>query len=186
MNMLKKLFEFQRGLMEKLAPVERELGYSPPPVPLDFRQRQHQDWFRLMSWYLTEEIVETLTSGPEEHSSELADCLHFAIELCILSGLDGEEFSRRFEQAEQLDLFEEAPEEYSLTDVLISLGLAVNLLKAKHWKRNPQDTDIPELQSHLFSMLYRLICVIRSEGYCYHDIYMDKHKVNEKRIETNY
>ena len=46
---LQKLFDYQAGLMDKLAPVERELGYVPPPIPLDFNLRHHQDWFRLMS-----------------------------------------------------------------------------------------------------------------------------------------
>jgi len=184
--MIEKLFEFQRGLMEKLAPVETELGYTPPPVPLDFAQRAHQDWFRLMSWYLTEEIVEALTATDDNRPEELADCLHFAIELCILAGVTGADMKDRIHLAEQLNFFEEHPWTYTLADVQVDLGLAANLLKAKHWKRNPQPTDPNRVKEHLSNMLYKLIQVMKGQGICYHQEYMKKHAENENRIKTHY
>lgn len=184
--MLEKLFDFQASLMEKLAPVELELGYSPPPVPLDFSLRQSQDWFRLMSWYLTEEIVETLTAKPEETPGELADCLHFAIELCILAGITGQKAQAQLKAADQMDLFADFLKTYTLQDVLVDLGKAVNLMKAKHWKRNPQPTDVETVQLHLYNMLYKLILVIRTHSLEPETIYMAKHKMNEDRIQARY
>ena len=183
---MKELFDFQRSLMDKLAPVERELGYTPPPIPLDFTLRPHQDWFRLMSWYLTEEIVETLTATQQDRPEELADCLHFAIELCILAGINPEDYGRREYAAKQLDMFVDHPWQYHLRDVLIDLGRAVNLLKAKHWKRKPQPVNLERFQDHLFNMLFKLVQVIRGDGLKPEEIYMAKHQKNEERIKTKY
>lgn len=180
--MLHNLFVYQRSLMDKLAPVERALGYTPPPVPLDFNLRAHQDWFRLMSWYLVEEIVETQIAPKEMHSEELADCLHFAIELCILAGVSPEQV----EAKAQLDMFEDAPRSYTLFDVTTALGAAVNLLKAKHLKRNPQSTNLELFRSRLAYTLYVLLRHILSHGYKADEIYMAKHKENENRIQTHY
>lgn len=179
---MQDIFDFQRSLMEKLAPVEQSLGYTPPPVPLDFTNRQHQDWFRLMSWYLVEELVEALTAPAEERPEELADCLHFATELCILAGVSAEELA--FHRS--IDEYDEAPWQYSLEDVLISLGMGVNLLKAKHWKKNPQPTNLTLFRSHLSGMLYRLVKHIEAQRLDPHEIYFAKHKKNEERIQNNY
>lgn len=177
-----KIFAYQQSLMDKLAPVEISLGYTPPQVPLDFTQRQHQDWFRLMSWYLTEELVEALTATPEEKAEELADCLHFATELCILAGAtpDDVEFHSR------VDEYADAPWQYTLEDVLIALGMANNLLKAKHWKKNPQPTNLESFKTYLSGMLYRLVKHIEAQKLSPEDIYFAKHKKNEERIQTNY
>jgi len=180
--MLQKVFEFQRSLMEKLAPVETELGYTPPPVPLDFTSRAGQDWFRLMSWYLQEEMVEVWTATPQSLSEELADCLHFAVELCILAGIT----SDRIEALRQADQYEGLPWTYQMLDVSIALGLAVNMLKAKHWKRNPQVTDLEQFQAQVAQVLYRLLMVIRHQGHDFHAIYMAKHRTNEERIQNKY
>ena len=179
---MKELFDFQASLMEKLAPVERELGYTPPPIPLDFNQRAHQDWFRLMSWYFTEELVEVITAKPEDRGEELADALHFSIELCILAGVDHE----RVQSHSQQDLFEDCPISVSLMSPLITLGRAVNLLKAKHWKRNPQPLDLPDFQSLVSLHLYQLLNYIRTQGFDPKVIYMAKHQKNEERIKTQY
>lgn len=179
---LQKLFDYQAGLMEKLAPVEGELGYTPPPIPLDFTQRGHQDWFRMMSWYFTEEVVETLSAKVEDRPEELADCLHFSIELCILAGVTPE----RVRQHAQLDLYEPTATEFSLVQSLITLGQAVNLLKAKHWKRNPQPVDLPQFQSLVSLSTYQLLRCILSEQLNPEVIYMAKHQENENRIKSCY
>lgn len=182
MSKLLELFKYQRSLMEKLAPVEIELGYTPPPVPLDFTTRQGQDWFRLMSWYLQEEIVEASTATPENFPDELADCFHFAVELCILAEID----HSRIETILNLEDLEPYSEPFTMESVSQSLGLACNLLKMKHWKRNPQPTDMKTFQYHLMLMVYRLVMVARDHDLDFHEIYMKKHSVNENRIKDKY
>jgi hypothetical protein len=180
--MLHKVFEYQESLMKKLHPVEVSLGYSPPLYPIDLGSRKAQDWFRLMSWYFTEELLEAMLAEKKDEAEELADALHFAVELCILAGIDADEVKAHA----QLDMFDEVPWTYQLQDVLVPLGAANNLLKAKHWKLNPQETDPEKFKRHLREMLHRLLSYIRHHGYCFHTDYFAKHKINEQRIRDKY
>lgn len=179
---MKEIFEKQRDLMEQLAPVEISLGYSPPAIPLDFSQRKDQDWFRLMSWYLVEEIVEAQMANPEDQPEELADCLHFATELCILAGVSPQEV----QLYGQMDIFNEVPWQFTLSDVIVSLGTTNNMLKAKHWKKNPQPTDLKQFRAKVGYMLYQLVKCIEATGNHPDTIYFAKHKKNEERIQNNY
>ncbi len=180
--MLNKVFDFQRSLMEKLAPVEQSLGYTPPQIPLDFTQRAHQDWFRLMSWYLVEEISEAVHATPEELPEELADCLHFAVELCILADVTPDDLQPIF----QMDLFDDIPAQFQLIDVVSILGMAVNKLKGKHWKKQFAPPDMHQFQTLLANMLFRLVTVMWSHNVDPYAEYFKKHELNEVRIQTGY
>lgn len=176
------LFGYQRSLMEKLKPVEIELGYRPPKIPLDLTQRRDQDWFRLMSWYLVEEIAEVLNALEKDIPEELADALHFAIELGILAGCTPDDVELHRAMDNQSDL----PLPYGLTDVIAILGGAVNLLKAKHWKRKPQDTDPQAFRNQVALTIHALVRVIEVHGLDPETIYIAKHKENEDRIKRHY
>ena len=180
--MLDKVFDFQRSLMEKLAPVEQSLGYTPPSIPLDFTRRDHQDWFRLMSWYLVEEISETISAPAAELPEELADCLHFAVELCILAGVTPDDIQPIF----QMDLFDDIPEQFELIDVISVLGMAVNKLKGKHWKKQFTPPDMHQFQTLLANVLFRLVKVMWSHNVDPYAEYFKKHQKNETRIESGY
>ncbi len=123
-----------------------------------------------------------MLSPKAEEAEELADALHFGVELCILAGITADEIKAH----SQLDMFDEAPWTYQLQDVLVPLGAANNLLKAKHWKRNPQETDPEAFKRHLKEMLHRLLSYIKHHGYCFHTDYFAKHQKNEERIQTGY
>ena len=181
-KMLNKVFDFQRSLMEKLAPVEQSLGYTPPQIPLDFTQRAHQDWFRLMSWYLVEEISEAVHATPEELPEELADCLHFAVELCILADVTPDDIQLIL----QMDLFDDIPAQFQLIDVVSILGMAVNKLKGKHWKKQFAPPDMHQFQTLLANMLFRLVTIMWSHNVDPYAEYFKKHELNEVRIQNNY
>ena len=179
---LTKIFEFQRSLMDSLKPVEIELGYTPPPVPLDLSIREHQHHFRMMSWYLVEEIVETKISHPEETAEEMADALHFAVELCILAGID----PSWIEALIRARSYEPYPEPQTLDHVILHLGMANNLLKAKHWKKVPKPTDQDQFRFHLKDMMVSLLRCFAQCGIDPSEEYFKKHKINEQRIQTGY
>lgn len=179
---LNRIFDFQRKLMYQLAPVEQSLGYTPPQIPLDFATRDGQDWFRRMSWFLVEEIVEANTAQPDQYAEELADCLHFAVELCILAGVTPSDVKTLF----QINLFDDVPSTYCTQDVINSLGMAVNLLKGKHWKKQFSPPNLPLFQTLLANMLFRLINIMISRGIDPEAEYFKKHKENEIRIATGY
>jgi hypothetical protein len=74
----------------------------------------------------------------------------------------------------------------TLPGVIWYLGNAVNTLKAKHWKKNPQPVDYPRLRSNLSCMLNELVQLIKGQGLNPEEIYFAKHAINEKRIQNNY
>lgn len=174
---LYRIYEHQRDLMEKIAPKERENGYLAPPPPLDLRLREHQQHFRMMAWFFTEEVVESLLASDEEHAEELSDVLHFLTELCILTDVSPESV------AAVLILTDFRPD---ILDVLIQVGRAANRMKAKPWKSNPQPTDEKEVQRCLGTALAYMWKHIQIEGHDPHEIYFHKNEINKKRIETGY
>lgn len=179
---LTPIFKHQLSLMEKLKPVEISLGYTPPSIPLDFTIRAHQDWFRSYSWYLVEELVEAQTAPPALLAEEMADALHFAVELCIMADIS----PYRVESLIYLQSLDPCPELSTLNMIIVHLGLANNLLKAKPWKKEPKPTHIPTFQNHLMNSLISLLACFTQLGIDPHEEYFKKHKINEKRIRDGY
>ena len=171
------VFEHQRDLMERIAPKELENGYLAPTPPLDLRLREHQQHFRLMAWFLTEGIVESITADEESFSEEMSDVLHFMVELCILADVSPEAV---------LATYTQAPLRPDVLDVLIQVGKAANRMKAKPWKSNPQPTDEEAVQRCLRTALAYLWKYNQIEGYDPSQIYFNKNEINKKRIETGY
>ena len=171
------VFEHQRELMDRLAPKERENGYLAPTPPLDMQLREHQQHFRMMAWFFTEEVVESLLASDEEHAEELSDVLHFLTELCILTDVSPESV------AAVLVSTDSRPD---ILDVLIQVGNAANRMKAKPWKSNPQPTDEEAVQRSLRTALAYMWKYIQIEGHHPHEIYFHKNEINKKRIETGY
>lgn len=174
---LYRIFEHQRDLMERLAPKELENGYLAPTPPLDLQLREHQQHFRLMAWFFTEEVVESLLASDEEHAEELSDVLHFLTELCILADVSPESV------AAVLIATDSRPD---VLDVLIQVGKAANRMKAKPWKSNPQPTDEEAVQRCLRTALAYLWKYIQAEGHDPHEIYFHKNEINKKRIQSGY
>lgn len=174
---LYRIFEHQRDLMEQLAPKERENGYFPPAPPLDLQLREHQQHFRLMAWFFTEEVVESFLASDEEHAEELSDVLHFLTELCILTGVSPESV------AAVVVAMDSRPD---ILDVLIQVGKAANCMKAKPWKSNPQPTDEKAVQRCLRTALAYMWKYIQIEGYDPHEIYFHKNEINKKRVQGGY
>lgn len=178
---LANIFAKQRQLMTALEPVEISLGYNPCPVPLDFTQRSQQDWFRLMSWYLTEELVEMTIAPVKDKPEELADCLHFMVELCLLAGVE----YRQVTFALDMGLYDPEPE-LGPFSVIVQVGKANNLLKAKHWKKEPKPADMDRFRYSLIQALITLLRMFQVQGLNPEEEYMKKHTINEGRIQSGY
>lgn len=174
---LYRIFEHQRDLMDRIAPKELENGYLAPTPPLDLRLREHQQHFRMMAWFFTEEVVESLLASDEEHAEELSDVLHFLTELCILTEVSPESVVAVLIRSDFRP---------DILDVLIQVGKAANLMKAKPWKSNPQPTDEEAVQRSLRTALAYMWKYIQIEGHDPHEIYFHKNEINKKRIETGY
>lgn len=175
---LTEIFEHQAALARKFHPIEFMNGYTPPAWPVNIQSRHGQDRLRQFAWWITEEITEALTAPEELFGEELADILHFSVEICLISGIIPETVLNHG-VARNLD---PSPEPQSLTEVLIELGRGINLLKAKPWKKDPKPTDPDMLIYHLSKSLFILLGTIRRHQFDPSIIYFAKKKVNEQRI----
>src|SRR5262249_568360 len=92
---LTDIFKHQEEYMRKLVPTYLHNGFTKhKDWPWDLNGRDSQEEFRLLGWRFTEEVLEAgecyyTMSEPmrsEALKEELADALHFLIELAIVSG----------------------------------------------------------------------------------------------------
>jgi len=171
------VFEHQRELMDALAPKEEANGYTPPTPPLDLQDRGHQQHFRMMAWFLTEEVVEAIIAKEDEYPEELSDVLHFMVELCILADVSPEAV---------LATHTTLDNHPDLLDVLIQVGKATNMLKAKPWKSNPQPTDEAEFQRTLRYGLAYLLRFLKIYDLDFHRVYFLKNGINKQRLQNGY
>lgn len=181
---LKIIFEQQKLLMKALHPKELAIGYNPPLAPMNLNFRPHQDWMRMLAWYLTEEIVEAEDAADlPSLAAELSDCLHFAVEICIFSGLDHTCVESHF----GMDSLDDVPPIPNLTNAIFSLGRAVNLLKLKPWKASAH-SPVSHLafQAHISKVLFHILKEIKYEKLDPLSIYRDKNFINHQRNANGY
>ena len=179
---LQKIFDAQTELMHKYHPIEEALGYHPPHAPVDIQSRTGQDRLRQFAWWITEEVVELETADPDEIMGEMSDVLHFVVELCILSGVDATVSI----PSKLLNQFEPMPEIVDPYDIILTVGEAINKLKAKPWKQTPKPVDEDLFRSAIKEAL-RITCqLIDQQGWDIEELYFMKNAVNQTRIQTGY
>lgn len=175
LDQLAEIFQHQTHLARKFHPHELMNGYTPPTWPVNLQTRHGQDRLRQFAWWITEEFAEFMSAPKEDKPEELADMLHFAVEIQLNCG---------FTAADTLQ--HSIPEEYTQAhqplDALVELGRAMNLLKKKPWKLEPKDTDPETFKFHLTRSLYWLLHAFDNLGYHAYDLYFQKKKINEQRI----
>lgn len=98
--MLSEIFKNQQELMDQFGHIEENSGLLLAPLKkVDLHDRFHQSLIRDFAWRVTEELTEA-TSQVEidgkiskEVKEEFMDCLHFMVELMILSGVEVSDIS---------------------------------------------------------------------------------------------
>lgn len=179
---LQKIFDAQMELMHKYHPIEKSLGYDFPQAPLDLQSRKGQDRLRQFAWFITEEVVELEQASPEEAKDEMSDVLHFVVELCILAGVDPVVQV----PSTLLNQFEPTPEYVDPYDIILHLGVAINMLKAKPWKQNPKPLDEEAFKKAIKEVLRVVAMLINQQAWDIEEIYFHKNAVNQTRIQTGY
>lgn len=99
-DMLEAIFTRQKELIEKYGPIERRNGIAVPDYPVFRETHLGQDHLKRVIWWCVEEIGEAanclkLKPWKQTHvetdwdhfDEELADALHFFVELFIARGL---------------------------------------------------------------------------------------------------
>lgn len=183
---LDNIFAKQTSVMHKYAEIEKM-----PAWPLNVNTREAQKWFKDFLWRTTEEIAESYEAflgGDQTHTiEELADALHFFVELLILAGFDAKWAGDQLWNAPERPLPDSASLAY--LEAHYWLGMVGNTLKNKPWKQTEMLTDEKKFEQMLSNSLIALMRVFHAHGaddetiYSY---YTRKNQVNQFRQRSNY
>lgn len=203
---LELIFARQKELMEKYHHIEESQGVGYGILQgrkLDLNEIRSQCLLKDFAWRVTEEITEAmdaLDSDDKTHfKEELADALHFLTELCLKAGVTPDMILENWvtKPKDGVDKFDAL-----LSPILVSdktafshpyptihfLGLAMNCLKQKPWKKTHILTDVKKFQGYLVEAYQNFCRLLRyySNSQEMFDFYFKKSKVNDFRIKTNY
>jgi hypothetical protein len=198
---LQSIFQKQGELIEKFHPIEAANGllhHPDVPVPLD--DKFGQAHLRDLAWRIVEEISEAYRSysDPDHREEELADALHFLVELAITSGLEPKDLGEFLEEVPGVDLLdglfeferiEPGEVKVKIANFIGDLGMSINELKNRAWKQKHTPTNQKKYKDGISVAFYSFICVCKSVGMTansLHGRYMAKHAVNEKRIADKF
>src|SRR5690606_18981467 len=191
---MKRIFDRQKELMDKYHIIEKEncriFEYQDENVPVDLDTIAGQARVKHLAWYCIEEIAEALDcTSIEQAQEEIVDAIHFFVELCITSGLDESDF-------EPLEVIYNRVRKFgfsinsSVSLFLQHLGMAMNRLKNKPWKRTHTPVNINVYRAGLILALTHLIHLAYRFGITTPkqliNLYMGKAEINRQRQEAGY
>ena len=193
-DITKAIFEHQMTLAKKYVEIENMGTLLEGDRSLNIQTKEGQLWIKEFAWRVTEELCEsiepvientdTLTEEHEKHyKEELADALHFFVEMCIIAGVEANELVKIEGIPMEADI---ALDDIGLMelqarhfDVVYYLGLMCNTLKNKRWKQSQIMTDIPKFKKYLILAWVSLITCFKEAQMTDADIYNFYHKKNE-------
>lgn len=119
-DMLAKIFDRQRELMEKYRDIESETlpHVVPAFIPVDLNSYLGQDQVKQrLFWTIVEisEVIDCLKNKPWKQTmietdinhfkEEMADALHFFVEACIIAGIDADELFSLYMRKSEVNKF---------------------------------------------------------------------------------
>ena len=204
-NMLEAIFKHQHALALKYLPIEKSNGLLlTDNVPVNIHNNRGQARLKDMTWRCVEEIAEAFEAAQKAEYlhfyEEMADAMHFLVELCILADVypscegNFDDLENHFDRAktyqpvdgEHLD--HEALQIYGM-DFVVQAGLACNCLKNKPWKTTHMMTDTEKFNKclrHAFTSFIELCKVSGFTAWGLYQMYMRKHEVNVFRQRSGY
>lgn len=199
-NPLHYIFDKQRELMEKYHVIEEANGLlQTPDVPVDLHDSKGQARLKDFAWRTMEEIGEALESkyrsGSLDHTQEeMADALHFLVEMCILSGVTATDILEGYEGLRELWYSRLPLASYAksgpLSTFVLDLGTACNFLKNKPWKQTHILTDEVRFKKAMItafkSFLYLCFTMGIPNEEVLFQLYFRKSEVNKFRQRSNY
>lgn len=198
------IFERQSELMKKYVEIENQNGLRwTTDIPVNIHTGKGQSQLKDFAWRVMEEVFESLEvylnmNNVEVHQSELtfhakeelADGLHFLIELLILAGIDNVVIKKVID--DELIVTQRQNQFCSFDSNIaffgVRLGRAMNLLKNKPWKQTQYDTDTARFYRYLLDSLkgYLDLMLNLMEPVDIMNFYFRKAQVNDFRIKSNY
>jgi phosphoribosyl-ATP pyrophosphohydrolase len=196
---LELIFKRQTELKDKYHHIEESQGVGYGLIKgltFDINEIRSQCLLKDLAWRVVEEITEAteaLQKGDMVHfREELADALHFLTELCIQVNITPDMIVKGINKPLNKDkfdiLFKGRSQEKDPYKPIYYIGLAMNCLKQKPWKKTHILTDEKKFQK-LIEYAYYFFCQYLS-AYATSDdafdFYFKKSRVNDFRIKSNY
>ena len=212
------IFLRQAELAEKYSPIERRNGFYYPDVVLrsendvclisapKIDDAVFQNWLKGMFWRVTEEVAEALENPVDSEVlrtwrnhfdtdtdlrhmlEELADALHFLVEVSISVGFSGRDICAIWDTLPVMS--DGASVRELCMDMIVSMGLCANTLKNKPWKNTQMPTDFGRFLGSLRVVWVSMVHLWR-DGLGFkpvevYTLYTKKACVNAFRQRTNY
>lgn len=190
---LRDMYNRQKTVAEKYKEIE-----NMPELPMNINTKIGQTFGKKMIYRTIEELAESYQSifDPENNavivdgidvhkSEELADALHFFLELFVVWGI-GPEF---LELAYKEYKYEEKSVIEAYWMATYRLGMIGQCCHNKPWKQSEVPVDIPLIRQCLKDAFFALLDVFRVNGNSdeqIYSLYTRKNKVNHFRINSNY
>lgn len=199
---LEIIFDRQKELAEKYDHIEEASGIGIGILnggQFDINEKRSQALCKDFAWRITEELTESyeaLSANDIHHAKEeLADSLHFMVELLIKCGMGFHFIKASFKNTGR-DVLDDIFKFYnnslscgSYWEVTFFLGKAMNCLKQKPWKQTHVLTDEFRFRQNLIDSFFCIISVAKYLGMNSTELlnyYFKKSKVNEFRQESKY
>lgn len=197
----------QRQLIEGYRHIERRNKLvMPDAIPVDFHSSAHQRFLKDLSWRVVEELAEAELARHElltadgsyddlihEHiREELADALHFLVELMIFSGFDSttvKKWDSTINWENGTPVTPRSSWEVHFTDFVAKLGWTMVALKNKSWKSTQMMTDSAEYKIRLraaWSAFVEFCLSAKFDAFQMLELYIKKSEVNLFRQRSNY
>lgn len=186
------IFARQKELMVKYKEIEQL-----PAAPVSLHTAAGQRVIKDFAWRAVEELTESYEAF-EKHGNreialqhgleELADSVHFFVELLIFAGITPGQCFTRTDRVPSLGSPDDDPTVY-YWEFTYKLGLAMNFLRNKAWKKSQVPTDEARFRTTILDAWDALIDVWRTLGCTQDDIYnyyFKKSDVNAFRQRSNY
>jgi len=198
---LKMIFNRQKELMEKYHDIEAKFRLT-SDCPVNMHDGKGQLLLKDFAWRTTEELAEAMDAlGQKEDiikiQEEVADALHFLVEMGILSGIDYTEVvppTLLTKDEDSLDiLFNMASipllKTYAFNQVITNLGMTCHTLKNKPWKQTQMLTDTNEYKKRYVQTFCSFIvfCIsMDMDSDRLFELYFKKATVNSFRQRSKY
>jgi NTP pyrophosphatase (non-canonical NTP hydrolase) len=211
-DMLEEMFKRQGELLEKYHPIEQAAGFHTKVWTDTFSLDDKYDQYLLkdFAWRVTEELGEAALAYKEKGNSphtqeEMADALHFLIELNLWAGVDHVLFynsicqgATKPDSCSRLEFCFRMSAGQSLVEVTFRdvlflvveyLAEAMNTLKQKPWKQTHMLTDKQVFHKALknANMAFLIACAhLHMTPGDLSNMYFKKSEVNKFRIGSKY
>ena len=189
------MYEKQKGVALKYEDIE-----GLPRFPLRPEPKESQVVFKKFLYRVSEELAESYETEVDPSTKvyddenpevelhaieELADALHFFLEMLIYMGI-GPEALKEWHKEYQ---YNEVPVDKAYLMAFFRIGMVGNQLHNKPWKTSSVPVDTKVLRQKVKDLFYAILDVFRSRGASDEDIfnfYTRKNKVNQFRIKSKY